>query len=143
MLGQEAQPFGEIAPVIAWLVAAAVAFGPASAGITKLVDFLRGAFDHEDAWPGFIWIAAAMVIALLACLLFEINIIGGLFAQLPAFQGSDALSGTSGEIITAIGMGGFASYWHERMDKASAEADAARAIANPEVVELTSADSRP
>jgi membrane-bound ClpP family serine protease len=91
-------------------------------GITKLVDFLRDLLDKEDTWPRFTWIVAAFVIALAICLGFEVNIIGGFFKELPAFSGSSSMDGTAGQILTAIGLAGAASYWHERMDLASSSA---------------------
>ena len=114
MLAQVTSDFGEIGPAIAWLGALAVAFGPGAMGITKIVDFIRG-FDKGDTWPKWIWIACAFAVALLICLAFEVNILGGFFKELPAFQGSNTLDGVWGQVLSAIGLAGSASYWHERM----------------------------
>lgn len=121
MLAQVTSDFGEVGPAIAWIGALAVAFGPGAMGITKLVDFVRD-FDKGDTWPKFVWIALAFVIALVICLGFQVNIIGGFFKELPAFQGGTQLDGVAGQILTAVGLAGAASYWHERMDLASSAA---------------------
>ncbi len=118
MLAQVTGDFGEIGPAIAWLGALAVAFGPGAMGITKIVDFVRG-FDKGDTWPAWIWIAAAFIIALVICLGFEVNIIGGFFKELPAFSGSSSMDGVAGQVLTAIGLAGASSYWHGRMFNAT------------------------
>ena len=112
--------FGEIAPVIAWLVGAVVAFGPGARGITWIVDRVRDAVSAD--LPTIVWPLLAFVIALGACLAFGINVVGGLFTQLPKFAESTALDGTAGEVLTAVALAGFSSSWHDR--------DAARARSN-------------
>jgi hypothetical protein len=123
MVAQVTSDFGEVGPAIAWLGALAVAFGPGAIGITKIVDFVRG-FDKFDSWPKWAWIVLAFIVAFAICLGFEINIIGGFFKELPAFSGSSSMDGVAGQALTAVGLAGMASYWHERMDLASSEAKA-------------------
>lgn len=113
MLAQE--EFGEIAPVIAFLVAAVVAFGPGARGITWIVDRVRDAAPFGDD-PRFkiLWPALAFAVALFACVGFGINVVGGLFVQIPRFSESTALNGLWGEVLTAVALAGAASSWHDR-----------------------------
>lgn len=115
MLGQ-AQDFGEVGVAIAWVAALVLAFGPGARGITYIVDRIRDVFDKDDSWPTVVPGVIALVIALGVCLGFEINIAGGLLAQVPRFAGT-GLDETAGQVITAVGLAGFASSWHDR-DKA-------------------------
>lgn len=133
MIGQT--EVGEIAPVLAWIAAAALAFGPGAIGITKLVDAIRYFDSDDNPRLRILWIVAALVLGLVACLLFQINIVGGLFSQLPAFAGSTSLDGTAGQVLTGLALGGTASYHHERMDRASAQAAAARVFLDEVAVE--------
>ncbi len=121
MLAQVTSDFGEVGPAIAWIGALAVAFGPGAMGITKIVDFIRG-FDKGDTWPKWSFILMAFAVAALICFGFEVNIIGGFFKELPAFSGSSALDGWAGQALSAVGLAGASSYWHERMDLASSAA---------------------
>lgn len=111
--------------VFALLTAAAVAFGPLAVADTKLVDALRNVLDKDDTWPKVTWQVAAFAIGLAVCLLWQFNVVGALVKQVPALAGVD-LDGTAGQVLTGLGVGGFASYWHERMDLASSRAKQAR-----------------
>jgi hypothetical protein len=116
---------GAFAPVLAWIVAVGVAFGPGALAVTKLVDGVRS-FDTTDSWPPVVWIVLAFAIAIVACVAFEINVVGGLWSQLPAAAGSSALNGIVGQALTGAGIAGTASWHHERMDRTSSQAAAAR-----------------
>lgn len=109
---------GQLAPVIAWAVGLVALFGPGARGITWIVDRIRDTVSFGDD-PRFklLWPAVALVIALASCLLFEINVVGAVLADVPRFATSSALSGVWGQIVTAIGIAGFSSSWHDR-DKA-------------------------
>lgn len=107
--------------VFALLTAAAVAFGPLAMGVTKLVDGLRGIADPADKAPRWLWIAAAWIVSIVVAVAFGLNVVGSLAAEVPKLADID-LSGTAGEVLTGAGMASFASYWHGRMAKASAEA---------------------
>jgi len=98
---------------LAFLAAAAIPLLAGSRGITFLVDRVRDAVGFGDD-PRFkiVWGLLALAIALIATLGFGVNTIGDLVAALP--QGTNALSGTAGEIITAIVYAGLASSWHDR-----------------------------
>jgi ABC-type transport system involved in cytochrome c biogenesis permease subunit len=114
MLAQ--QDVTSLAPVLIWFTAVAAAFGPGARSITWVVDRVRDAVSFGDD-PKFklLWPLLALAIALFACLMFPAtNVVGGLFAQLPRFEGSTGLMGTAGQIITAFGLAGFASTWHDR-----------------------------
>jgi len=110
--------------VFALLTAAAVAFGPLSIAVTKLVDMLRNLVDEDNSWPKWSWNILAFVLALAVCVLWQLNVLEPLVNQIPALSSAD-VSGTLGYILTGLGVGAMASYWHERMDKASSEAKAA------------------
>ena len=107
--------------VFATLTAVAVAFGPLAMADTKLVDMLRNMTDIDDNWPKWTWNIAAFVIGVGVCLLWQLNVMEPLVAQVPALSGAD-LSGFPGELITGLGVGAFASYWHENMDLKSSRA---------------------
>jgi len=101
--------------VVSFLVAAAIPLVAGSRGVTFLVDRVRDALpDNISDNPKYkiAWGALALAFSLVATLGFGVNTIGDLLAQLP--QGSDALTGTAGEIITAIVYAGLASSWHDR-----------------------------
>jgi len=109
--------------VFALLTAVAVAFGPLAVAVTKLVDMLRNLLDRtpESPWPKWVWNLAAFVIAGLVCVLFQLDVASALVAQVPRLSGL-SLTGTAGQLLTALGVGGFASYWHEHLDALSAKA---------------------
>lgn len=110
--------------VFATLTAVAVVFGPLAVADTKLVDSVRNVLDKDDSWPKVTWNILAFVLGLAVCLLWELNVVEALVTQVPALSGVD-LSGVPGQVLTGLGVGGFASYWHERMDLASSRAKAA------------------
>lgn len=117
MLAQVAPPadVGQLAVVLAWIAALVFAFGPGARGLTWLVDRVRDVLERGGhVYPRVLWPAIALAIALAACLLFQINIAGGILRQLPRFVGSSAFDGTWGQIVTAVGLAGFSSSWHDR-----------------------------
>lgn len=111
--------------VFALLTAVAVAFGPLAMAVTKLVDMLRNLLDRtpETPWPKWVWNAAAFVIALAVCILWQLDVVSALVAQVPAF-GDKTLSPVMGQVLTGLGVAGFAAFWHEHMDKTSHQAKA-------------------
>jgi hypothetical protein len=98
---------------VAFAVAATVPLVAGSRGITYLVDRVRDAVPFGDD-PRFriLWPLLALGFGLLACLGWGINPVGDLLAALP--QGSNALEGTAGEVMSAIAFAGLASSWHDR-----------------------------
>lgn len=107
-----------------------VAIGPLALGITKLVDFVRG-FDATDSWPKGLWIALSMVFGVIYCLLTAANMVNLISGLRPEVQGH--LTGTWGQVVTGIAVGGVASFWHEHLDKTSGlakQAHASAAISN-------------
>lgn len=113
----------QLAQVFALIAGVVVIFGPLAIGLTKLVDTVRW-WDTDDSVPKIMWILLAWVLALVVCLVFELNVMAQVLALIPRFSGSTLLNGVWGEVITAAGMAGMASYQHERMDRNSAEAKA-------------------
>lgn len=114
----EVPNFGGLAPVVAFLVGAVVAFGPGARGITWIVDRVRDAVSFgDDPRYKIVWPLLGFAIALLACVGFGVNVVGALFVQIPRFAESTALNGLAGEVVTAVALAGVASSWHDR-DKA-------------------------
>jgi hypothetical protein len=112
-----AQGADALAPVFGVLTGIVVTFGPLAIGVTKLVDGLRLLVDRtpDTPWPGWVWVLAAMGISVVTAVLFEVNVADALIKTVPAFNQTTALEGTWGMVVTGIGMGGMASYWHETM----------------------------
>jgi hypothetical protein len=101
---------------VGFALAAAAVLVAGSRGITFLVDRVRDAVPFgSTAGMGLLWGGLALVLALIACIGFGINPIGELVASMP--QGTDKLTGTAGEVLSAIAFAGLSSSWHDR-DKA-------------------------
>jgi hypothetical protein len=105
-------------------VAFLTAVGPVAIFITKAVDAVRS-FDHGDTWPKGLWIALALVFGVVVALLTGVNFVGLVEGVRP--EVAERLTGTVGEVLTGLAIGGTASFWHEQMDKTSSLADAASA----------------
>jgi hypothetical protein len=99
--------------VTAVLAAFVLAFGPLAVGDTKLVDGARAVFDKDKARPPWVWIALAMIFGLVVCILFQINAVAPVIALVPAFA-DKTLNDVAGQILTGLGVGGMASYWHAK-----------------------------
>lgn len=130
MLAQAAPP--DLAPVIAWLTSLVVLFVPGARGLTWIVDQVRNAMGDRGADPSlrWLWPVIAVVVALVSCLLFQINVVAPAFRNVPAFLGSTALDGFWGQVVTALGLAGLASSWHDR-DAAKARANIALPTVRP------------
>lgn len=84
-----------------------VAIGPLAIMITKGVDFVRS-FDKGDTiWKG-AWIALAMVLGVGYALLTKSN-----YTNLIDNPTVMNLTGTAGQVVTGLGIGAMASFWHE------------------------------
>lgn len=116
----------QLSQVFALIAGVIVIFGPLATGLTKLVDMVRW-WDTDDSVPKIVWILLAWGLALVVCLVFELNVMAQVLALIPRLSDSTILDGVWGQIITAAGMAGMASYQHERMDRNSAEAKALKA----------------
>jgi hypothetical protein len=113
MLAQEQISF---APAIAALTAALVVAGPVAVAVTKVVDFVRNLFgDREPSVPGWVWIALAWVVAFAMCFGWNINLANVIVQAVPALANSDVLAGSAGTAVTAAGVAGMASFWHDKM----------------------------
>lgn len=124
MLAQTNDAFGQLAPAIGWFAGLVVLFGPTALGLMWIVDRVRDfmgekGFDPSLKW---LWPVLALVLSLVLCLVFQINIIAPAIKQVPLFLQSNALDGVWGQVVTAVGLAGLASAWHDR--------NAARARAN-------------
>lgn len=104
------------------LTAFLVAVGPLAILVTKTVDTLRNMFGEvAHKW---VWNLASFAIGVGYCLLFAVNLIATIELR-PEVAGK--LGGTWGEVLTGLGIGAVASFWHEHMDKTSSQAKAAGA----------------
>lgn len=101
---------------------AAVTFFPFVA--TKLTDFIRNAFDKADTAPKWLWNVVPMVIGVAAALLYELEY-ADLIPNLP--EKLQGLEGGGNQILTGIGIGAVASFWHELEDLFSSKAKANKA----------------
>jgi hypothetical protein len=101
-----------LTPAIAWLVATIVLFVPGAQALKWLVDQARTLLPND--LPAILWPAIAVVVALVICLLWQVNVIAPAVKQVPALAGSTALAGVFGQIVTALGLAGMASYYHDR-----------------------------
>jgi len=113
MLGQA--EFGEVGPAIAFLAALVLAFGPGARGLTWIVDRVRDAVPFGDN-PKYkiVWPLLAFAIALLIVFGWDVNIVGALGEAVPGLKDTAALNGWLGQLLTALGLAGFASTWHDR-----------------------------
>ncbi len=82
--------------------------------ITKLVDFIRNAFDKDITWPKWYWNLAALALGIAVALIFQINI----FANISHTH----VQGWAGQVLTGAGMGAGGSAWHEVLDTLSSSA---------------------
>lgn len=115
--------------MFALIAGVVVIFGPLSIGLTKLVDEARNLFDAGNTAPKWTWPLLALALGLVVCLVFELNVMAEVLALIPRFSDSTILDGTVGQVVTAVGMAGMASYHHEHMDAKSQEAAANEATA--------------
>jgi hypothetical protein len=106
--------FGQLTQVVAFVGFVAVVFGPGSVGIAMLVDAAKRRLDPNDAWKSDVWIAAAFVIAVASCVGFKIDVTAQLLAKLPVAAGR-TLPAIAGQLLTAVGMAGMASWHHDHM----------------------------
>lgn len=93
--------------------------------VQKATDFVRNTLDKADTWPKWSWIAVAFGFGVLWCLLTGFNQVATLTSLQPGVAGH--LTGVWGQVFTGLGIGGAASYWHERSDASSSAAKASRA----------------
>lgn len=105
------------------LAAFLIAVGPLAILVTKTVDTIRNL--TPDTVPKVVWNFAAFVVGLAYCLLFGVNL-----AATIAFRPEvmEKLEGTWGEVLTGLAVGAVAGFWHEHMDKTSAQAKEAKAV---------------
>lgn len=111
-----------------FVVAATVA--ALSLTVTKVVDFIRNAFDQTDGWPKWAWNVASLVVGLAFCVGWQINIAQSIVSLVPALSGSTALvDGLAGQILSGAVVGLGAGFWHELLDALSSVANRNNATA--------------
>ena len=98
---------------------------PLAVGVTKAVDTVRNATDPTDKFPPVVWNVLAMVLGVGLALGWNFNLFAPLIAAIPALEGSGLATGTAGEVLTGLAIGGMAGFWHEKLDEWSSRAKAA------------------
>ena len=79
------------------------------AGLAKVVDWFRNAFDPKTRAPAWIWNALALALGLGTAFAFDLN----LFAML---EGRTQVAGAAGRILTGVSLAGLAGGAHEVFD---------------------------
>ena len=104
------------------LTAFLLAVGPIAIMVTKLVDFVRNAFDKQGTWPKWSWNVLSFGLGVAYSLLTATNFINLVQGLNPGVTGK--LTGTWGQVVTGLAIGGTASFWHEHLDATSQKASA-------------------
>lgn len=102
---------------IALFFAFLVAIGPMSAAVTKAVDAVRDRFDPDHSWNGSVWNVLAFVFGIALAIGFKYNLAGATVHSVPALS-TVSLAGVLGEVLTGLGIGGWAGYLHDHLNKA-------------------------
>ena len=100
------------------------ALGALSLTVTKIVDFFRNVLDKQDMWPKWVWNVVALVIGLVLCVGWQINLAGAASSLVPALADkASVLAGVSGQILTGVVVGMASGFWHELLDALSSVAN--------------------
>lgn len=78
--------------------------------VEKVVSFIRNALDPTGKFPTYVWNLLAMIVGIAFALGWQLNLAPAVLAQIPAFDGSSALSGTSGQILSGLAIGASAGF---------------------------------
>ena len=89
-----------------------ITIGPMAIGVTKAVDLVRNAIDKAGTKPKVIWNILAFVFGIALAVLFHYDFAEALVHSVPALSTTN-IAGLAGEILTGIGIGGMAGFWHE------------------------------
>jgi hypothetical protein len=100
------------------LVAFLVAIGPFALGITKVVDLVRNSADPNTTWPKWSWNVLAFGLGIAYACLTATNFVNLIATLQTGVQ--NKFTGTAGQIVTGLAIGGVASFHHEWMSKMSA-----------------------
>jgi hypothetical protein len=76
----------------------------------KVVSFIRNAVDSAGRFPTYVWNLLAMVVGVAMALGWQLNLAPAVLALIPRFVSSSALSGTSGQILSGLAIGGAAGF---------------------------------
>jgi hypothetical protein len=86
--------------------------------VTKCVDLIRNLIDKQDTYPKYVWNIVALVVGLAFALGWQLNIAGSITALIPALKNA-SISGTAGQVLTGVIIGGSAGFFHELLDALS------------------------
>jgi hypothetical protein len=79
-------------------------------GVEKTVSAIRHVFDPNDKLPTVVWNFASMAVGVATAVGWHKTVVPAVFSAVPALQHSTALSGTSGEILSGLILGGLAGF---------------------------------
>jgi hypothetical protein len=104
---------------------------------TKIVDLIRNVPMFKDRWIGsWVWNVVALVVGLAMCLGWEINLAESAAKLVPALTDQvEKFSGTTGQFLTGLVVGGGSGFFHELLDALSGVASRDHAEAAVEIVE--------
>lgn len=86
--------------------------------VTKVVDLIRNLLDKQDTYPKYVWNIVAIVVGLAFALGWQLNIVDGITALVPALVNT-TVNKTAAEILTGLIIGGGAGFFHELLDALS------------------------
>jgi tetrahydromethanopterin S-methyltransferase subunit F len=86
------------------------ALGALALTVEKIVSFVRNAADPNGKLPTYLWNVLAMVVGVGFALGWQLNLVPAILAMIPALKESSALTGTTGQLLTGLGIGGAAGF---------------------------------
>jgi hypothetical protein len=105
----------QFGPAIAALAALILVAGPLAVGVTKVTDFIRNAGDRSDTWPSYVWNIIPMVLGVILCVGWGINLLAAVVAAVPALQEKAGTQDLAGQVLTGVLVGAMAGFWHDKM----------------------------
>lgn len=82
--------------------------------VEKIVSFIRNAIgktpEGADKFPTWVYNVLAMIVGVAFALGWQINLVPAVLELIPAFKASSALTGTSGQVLTGLAIGGGAGF---------------------------------
>jgi hypothetical protein len=105
----------QFGPAIAAIAAVILVAGPVAVGVAKLTDFIRNLVDAEHKLPSFLWNVVPIVLGILACVGWGINLLAAVVSAVPALQEQAGTQDFAGQVLTGILVGAMAGFWHDKM----------------------------
>jgi hypothetical protein len=86
------------------------ALGALAITVEKIVSFIRHVLDPTGKFPTWVWNVLAMLVGIGFALGWQINLLPAVLKLIPAFETSSALTGTSGQVLTGLAIGGASGF---------------------------------